>query len=64
MSNDQFSILILSIFMMLSGIVAAIAGFVYVKTSEEHGGFVCLLFAIITLSIGSDVLAAVEALTN
>lgn len=64
MSNEQFSILILSIFMVLSGIVATVAGFVYVKTSEEHGGFVCLVFAIITLSIGGDVLDAVQALSN
>lgn len=62
MDNEQFSILILSIFMVLSGVVAAVAGLVYVKTKEEHGGFICLLFVIIALSIGADVLTAVEAL--
>jgi hypothetical protein len=63
MPAEQFSILIMCVLMFLAGTVAAIAGFVYVRTNERHGGFVCLVFAITTLAIGGDVYDAVRSLS-
>lgn len=64
MPNEQFAILIQCLLLLGAAIVAGIAGFAYVKTNGEAGGFVCLIFVIVMLSLGGDIVNATEMLRS
>lgn len=59
--TESMALVIQFILFGLTGLAALISGLVYVKTHGEHGGFIFLLFFILTFSLGGHIFDLTDA---
>lgn len=59
--SESTALVIQLVLFGLAGLGALASGLVYVKTEGEHGGFIFLLLAIITFSIGGAIYDTAQA---